>query len=281
MNEAQNTRELDLSRLMKAMLKRWWAILLPAIAAALAFFFYTKYMITPMYSATSIMYINASVSSTITMNELETAQRLVNSYEYLIRDVPQTLNEVADKLNEDAKKINAEFRATYEAIGATGSFVWLPEDYTRAQLRSMITVRGGGSSTEFLEITVTSPNPSEAARIANRVMDVVPGRAAAANMNSTISAAGWASDPGWDHPTSPNLTQNTIIGFLVGFLVGVAIIVMVELLDDRVKSDDWLRQSFGEEIPLLAVIPSAARADRQSRYSAYYSPAQTPEDHSA
>ena len=278
MNESQSTREVDLVRLLKAVLKRWWIVIPAAVAVAVAFFFYTKFMVTPMYQATSIMYINASTSSTITMSELETAQRLINSYEYLIKDIPPTLTEVADKLNEDAKRINQEYRDTYESIGMTGSFPWLPEDYTREQLRSMISVKGGGTNTEFLEITVTCANPSEAARIANRIMDVVPGRAAAANMNSTISPAGWASDPSWDNPTSPNVTKNTVLGFFIGFFICAAIIILIELLDDRVKTDDWLRQTYGEDIPLLAVIPSAARAARQDPYSAYYNQLLTPDD---
>lgn len=269
MNETQHTYEIDLLRILKALLKRWWVILIPAIALGIECFVYTKLFVTPTYQATSIMYINASTSSTINRSELETAQMLASSYKYLIKEIPQTLTEVADKLNADAVEINEGVRRQYEQLGMTGSFEFLPEDYTRAKLNGMVSVKGG-SSAEFLEITVTCTNPSEAARIANRIMDVVPGRAAAANMNSTISPAGWASDPGWDHPSAPNATKSAITGFLIGFLIAAAIIVLVELLDDRIKSDDWIQDTFGSDIPLLAVIPSAGRAERMDRYSAYY-----------
>lgn len=241
MNETQNTYEIDLLRLIKAMLKKWWLMVIPALILALGFGVYTSEFVTPKYSSTAIMYISASTSSTINLSELETARNLVDSYEYLIKEIPQTLDEVADKADLD---------------------------YTSSQLRSMISVSGGGSSTEFLEITVTSEDAEEACLIANTIMEVVPGRAAATNMDSTISAAGWASVA--TTPSSPNVSKNIIMGFLLGFVLGAAAIVMYELLDDRIKSEDWLKQTFKEDIPLLAVIPSSERAESRNKYQKYY-----------
>lgn len=242
MNETQNTYEIDLVYLIKTMLKKWWMMAIPALVLALVFLIYTTQFVTPLYSSTAIMYINASTSSTINLSELETARNLVDSYEYLIKEIPQTLEEVADK---------AEL------------------DYTARQMRGMISVAGGGSSTEFLEITVTCPDAEEACLIANTIMEVVPGRAAATNMDSTISAAGWASIA--DSPSSPNVSRNVLLGFFLGIVLGAVAIVMFEMLDDRIKSSDWLKQTFKDEIPLLAVIPSSERSDRQPQYRKYYS----------
>ncbi len=241
MNETQNTYEVDLRHLLKVVLRKWWLIALSALICALGFGFYTSEFVTPKYTSTAIMHISASTSSTINLSELQTARTLVDSYEYLIKGIPQTLNEVADKADLS---------------------------YTPSQLRSMISVTSGGSGTEFLEITVTGEDAEEACLIANTIMEVVPGRAAAANMDSTISAAGWASVA--KVPSSPNVTKSTAMGFLLGFVLSAVIIVMCELLDDRIKSEDWLKESFKDEIPLLAVIPSSGRADTHESYRKYY-----------
>lgn len=241
MNETQNTYEIDLRRLLRVVLKRWWLVALSALICALGFGFYTSEFVTPKYTSTAIMHISTSTSSPVNLNELETARNLVDSYEYLIKGIPQTLSEVVDKADLS---------------------------YTPSQLSSMVSVSSGGGGTEFLEITVTGEDAEEVCLIANTIMEVVPGRAAAANMDSTISAAGWASVA--KVPSSPNVTKNIAVGFVLGFVFSVAIIVMCELLDDRIKSEDWLKESFKDEIPLLAVIPSSRRADTREGYRKYY-----------
>lgn len=244
MNETRDAYEIDLLQLIKAMLRKWWLLLLIALIGAVLMFSYTTLFVTPMYRSTAKMYINASTSSNIDMSGLSTARDLVETYAYLVKNTRMTLEEVSEK---------------------TGL------DYSYEQLRSMVSVSGGGS-TEFLEITVSAPNPEDACLIANTIMDVLPGRAAATNLNSTISAADWATVS--REPATPDIPRNVMIGFILGLMLGGAIVVLKEIFDDKVQSENWLKQTFKDEIPLLATIPSTERSerryDRYSRYSNYY-----------
>ena len=55
-------------------------------------------------------------------------------------------------------------------------------------------------------------------------------------------------------PSSPNIRRNTLIGFLAGgFLISVVILV-VEVLDDRVKKPEDVEEALG--ITLLGVVPN-------------------------
>ncbi|MBO5898638.1 MAG: hypothetical protein J6R04_06475 [Clostridia bacterium] len=241
MNETKDVYEIDLIQLIKALLKKWWAMALPALVGAILMFSYTTLFVTPLYRSTAKMYINASTSSNIDMSGLSTARDLVETYAYLVKNTRMTLEEVAEK---------------------TGL------DYSYEQMRGMISVAGGGS-TEFLEITVACPNPEHACLIANTVMEILPGRAAATNLNSTISAADWATVA--KEPSSPNTMKNVMLGFIVGCMLGAAVIVLKEIFDDKLQSESWLQQAFKDEIPVLAVIPSTDRAQgKKSGYNSYY-----------
>ena len=57
-------------------------------------------------------------------------------------------------------------------------------------------------------------------------------------------------------------------------MLGAAVVVLKEIFDDKVQSEKWLKQTFKDDIPLLATIPSTERSerknDRYARYSNYY-----------
>ena len=241
MKESWNTYEVDLVSLVKAMLRKWWLILLPALICAVLMFCYAAFYVTPMYQSTAVMYINASASSNIDINGLNTARDLVSTYSYLVKNARGTLEEVAEK---------------------TGL------NYSYEQLRSMVSV-SGGADTEFLEIKVRSSDAQVACLIANTIMDVLPGRAAATNLNSTIHPTAYAVVA--EHPTSTGEKQSALIGFVIGALIGMVTVMLSEMLNDTIQSEDWLKQTFNEDIPLLSVIPSADRSKRSiGRYYSYY-----------
>ena len=239
--EEKQIYEIDLIHLCKALLKKWWLLLVLALLCAALMFVHTSFFVTELYQSTAKMYINASPINGIDISGLTTARDLVETYAYLVKNTRSTLNEVA------------------EVAGL---------DYTYHQLRSMITVTGGGN-TEFLEITVTSTDADEASLIANTIMQILPVRAELTNLNSTITPADQAVPA--SAPSSPNVASKTVLGFLVGLILGAAIVVLMAIFNDKVQSEEWLTQTFGEAIPLLAVIPSAERAERKGgRYGRYY-----------
>ncbi len=243
MNETKGTYEIDLHRLLTVMLKKWWVMILPALLCGALLFIHSTFYTTPVYRTTAKMYIRATSTSAIDGSSLSTARNLVATYSYLIKETRLTLDEVAKKAN-------------------------LEDKYNYAQLRSMISV-SDGNDTEFLEITVTSADAEDAALIANTITQVLPARAAATQLTSEVVLVDQAIVP--EAPVASNANRNVIIGFFLGFIIGAAMIVLQEVLNDKIPSEDWLKQTFHDEIPLLAVIPSSDPSDRKyGRYASYY-----------
>ena len=56
-----------------------------------------------------------------------------------------------------------------------------------------------------------------------------------------------------EFPSSPNILKNTFLGLVLGFILSASIVVLMELLDSRVRDEDQLRNMF--DLPVLAVIP--------------------------
>ena len=55
-------------------------------------------------------------------------------------------------------------------------------------------------------------------------------------------------------PSSPNIRRNTLIGFLAGGVLISVVILVVEVLDDRVKKPEDVEEALG--ITLLGVVPN-------------------------
>ena len=72
-------------------------------------------------------------------------------------------------------------------------------------------------------------------------MEVVPSRAEVTNLNSTITSADWAVVA--SSPSSPDVSRKTVIGFLLGLIVGATLAVVLEVLNDKVQSEEWLSKS--------------------------------------
>ena len=136
-NNRENETEIDLLQLAKALWHRAWAIVLVMLITAAMAFAGTKLFITPLYTASAMMYVNnssISVGSTqVNLSDLTAAQSLVETYTVILK-TRGTLEEVIKEAN-------------------------LPYDYE--ELSKMIEA-GAVNSTEVFSISVTSASPEEA-----------------------------------------------------------------------------------------------------------------------
>lgn len=56
------------------------------------------------------------------------------------------------------------------------------------------------------------------------------------------------------HPSRPNRTQNILLAMLLGLVCGIGLVVLLEMLDNTVKSQDDVEGGLG--LPLLGILPS-------------------------
>ena len=56
-----------------------------------------------------------------------------------------------------------------------------------------------------------------------------------------------------DQPSSPNILLNTLIGALLGFIISCIIILLLDMLDIKIKSKEEIANKYS--LPILGSIP--------------------------
>lgn len=239
MNNNEEEIEIDLMRLLKALWKKAWAIALTAAIFGTAVLACTAFFVKPLYKAQALMYVNSSNISvggakvSISQGELTAAQSLIKTYSVILK-TRSTLNEVI------------------ETSGV---------NYTYEELRDMITAESV-NSTEVFSIEVTSTSPKEAELLANTIAGILPEKIASIVEGSSARIVDYAVAP--VKKSSPNLAKNTMIGAFLGMMLSGGIVVVLELMDDKIHDSDYLMQNY--DIPVLAVIPDLMYTKTNNEY---------------
>lgn len=234
--------EIDLLRLAQALWKRLWLVVLVTLICGALAFSYTYFLVTPLYKATAMMYVNNSAISvgsakvSISAGDLAASQSLVDTYTVILK-TRGTLNEV---------------------ISRTG----VP--YSYQQLSRMVEA-GAVNSTEVFSIDVTSADPQEAERIANTIAEILPDRIAEIVDGSSVKVVDYAIVP--SEISSPSYTRNTALGMLLGLVLIAAIICLREIFDEKLHNEDDITQRY--QFPILAVIPDLAASGTGAYRSEY------------
>lgn len=234
--------EIDLIALFKALFKKAWIIIIVTILGGLISLSYTSFLVTPMYTASTMLYVNnssISVGSTklnISSTDLSAAQSLVGTY-IVILESRSTLEEIIEEAGVD---------------------------YTYEQLKGMIS-SSAVNDTEIFTVDVTGPDPREAKIIANTIAKVLPKQIASVVDGSSVRIVDYAVVPA--QKSSPSLTKNTMMGMLIGFILSCGIIIMIELFGTIIKDEEYLAQAY--DIPILAVIPNLKASGKSDDYYAY------------
>ena len=245
-NRKEEYMEIDLLRLVRALWHRAWAIVLAMLLCGAAAFSYTYFLVTPLYKSSALMYVNNSSitvgSTSVSLSDLTASQTLVDTYIVILK-TRLTLNDVIEQ---------AELNYTYE------------------DLRDMISA-SPVDSTEIFEITVTSPYPAEAEKIANTIVKVLPEKISEIMDGSSVRTVDFAVRP--TMKSSPSITKNVALGLIVGMILSCGVIVLLELLDEQIRDEEYLTQTY--ELPVLAAVPDLLKSGEASKYGygSYYAAA--------
>lgn len=216
---------IDLVELFYVLWGHAWQIILCLIAGAAIAFAYTYFLVTPLYKATSSIYIvSASNNSVVNLTDLQIGAQLTADYQELMRSRP---------LLEDVIKN-------------------LDLDMSTSALSSMISITNT-SDTRILKITVTSPDPQESADIANELVNqaciYLPDIMETDEPNLVEEAIPPTSK------SSPSYAKNLVLGGLVGAVLCCGVLVLRYLMNDTFVSPDDVTRYLG--VQPLAVIPEA------------------------
>lgn len=126
------------------------------------------------------------------------------------------------------------------------------------------------NGTEIFEVIVTSENPEETERIANTIVEVLPDKIAQIVDGSSVRTVDLAVVPERRH--SPSYSKFTLIGAVAGLFLSGGVVVIRDLLDDQIHSEEELLQNYG--LPVLAAIPDMLAAQTGKGYGSYYAAAE-------
>ena len=232
----QGEDTIDLLELFMGLLAHWTLIAATAVVGAVLMALYTFFLVTPMYKATATIYVVSRNDSVLNFSDLQVGSELTSDYIKVFE-----MWEVHEKVISN-----------------------LDLDYTYTDMASMLSVTNT-SDTRMLDITVTNPDPEEAAAIANEDADV--GAKYISEKMKTDEPTLMSSARVPENPFSPNKSKNILLGFVVGFVLACAVVVLRTMLDDTYKSADDIRKYAG--LVVLASIPLADAGEQPKEKSEF------------
>ena len=225
--------EIDLLELLMVMKKHLSAILMAGIVGLVIMFAYTSFLVTPLYSASSMMYVmpdNSNNMNSSTLSDMQVGQQLTSDYSSMIES-RSFMEDVIKKLN-----LTIDYQQLLEKVEVTNP-----------------------TSSRILQVTVNDPNPQTAADIANEVASVAESKLKEITGMQAIKIYEEAAVP--DRPSSPSLKKNCALGLLAGLVLAMAVITILYLLDDTIKTEDDIEKYLG--MTTLAVLPYNGRKQQR------------------
>lgn len=109
--------------------------------------------------------------------------------------------------------------------------------------------------TRILSITVRDSDPVQAANIANTLREAAAKKIIEVTKVSDVTTLEAALPA--EKPSTPQTKRNLVLGFVVGAFLATALVLVLEVLDDRVKRPQDIEESLG--MTLLGVVPQAEK----------------------
>lgn len=228
--------EISLEKLFHLIIQKiWWVVLVTVIGGLLAFS-YTKVLVKPTYSSSIKMMVTKNEEAQSNMSDLsyaQYAQSMAKNYIAILND-----------------------KDFYKAVATKSDL-----DYKDQQLAGMFSF-SIIDETAVLEITVQANSSRDTKIIADAAAQIIPQRLQNVYSQATIKQISNARE---GVKVGPSLMRNTLLGAIVGAVLVVLVILLKDMLDIRIKTEEDIVERY--DLPLLGTIPdfSANGSKKKSR----------------
>ena len=221
--KVQQNDQIDLIEIFSLLLRKAWIVVLCLIVGGTLAFGWTKLRVTPMYTASSTIYVLTKTTTVTSIADLQLGSQLTNDFVILAKSRP-----VIETVIEDL-----ELDYTYEAVSR------------------MISITNE-ENTRIVKFSVSHADPEMAKNIANSVAEATAERIAYIMNTDKPKIVEEAVEP--TVPSSPNVLRNIEKGALLGAGLAIAVIMLLYLLNDTLQTEaDVLKYL---DLNVLAVIPA-------------------------
>lgn len=235
--------EIDLQRIVAALWHKIWLVIMVAVLIAVITFVVSFQFVPKRYQATASFYVNNSEISLdavdISSADITASRDLVASYIEILKS-RDTLKLVKERAHVD---------------------------YSVESLRNMIDAESL-NDTEIFEVVVTSTSKQEAYDICEAIVYWLPQRIDKIIKGAVSEIVDMPVDPeiyAISH-SSPDYKKNTIIGFIIGFFLMAVIVILQEVFDVTIRTEEDMLQVCKH--PVLASVPDMGAPSKGSYY--YY-----------
>lgn len=229
---ADDEIEIDLLQLLRSLKKRLLWIIMAGVLFGGAFGAFSRFVITPQYTSTAMVYILSKETTLTSLADLQIGSQLTKDYKIIVTSRP-VLAEVIENLNLDL---------TYE------------------EMVDKIKINNP-TDTRILSITAEDPDPAMAKNIADAVaktssnyigdiMEMVPPK---------IIEEGVIAEK----KSSPSNSKNAMLGAAVGILLVCGLTVIEELLNDSIQSEEDVEKYL--DLSVLASVPLRAGEEEEDK----------------
>ncbi|HFR3671710.1 TPA: YveK family protein [Streptococcus suis] len=221
-NQEVNATEIDVLSLLKTLWSKKFLIIITALFGAGIAFVYSSFLVTPQFDSTTRIYVvsqNVEAGAGLTNQELQAGTYLVKDYKEIIlsQDVLSRVKTELGLVEDISDKITVN----------------IPVD------------------TRIVSITVRDADPNVSARIANSLRTVAAQKIIDVTKVSDVTTLEEAVPA--EQPSTPNTKRNIAIGMLAGTMLAVGFVLIVDILDERVKRPQDIEEVMG--LTLLGVVP--------------------------
>ncbi|MET3557551.1 MPA1 family polysaccharide export protein [Streptococcus rupicaprae] len=214
--------EIDVIHLLKKLWSRKFIIIFTSLVFGGLALAASAFLMTPAYTSTTRIYVVNQKTESITTQDLQAGDYLVKDYQEIIKSNDVMTAVVADE--------------------------GLP--LTPGQLAGKVRVQVP-TGTRIISISVEDNDPEEASRLTNAVREVAAEKIKAITKVEDVTTLEVAEPA--TSPSSPNIKRNVLLGILLGGFVAVALVLLQEILDDRVTRPEDIEEILG--MTLLGVVP--------------------------
>ena len=220
--------EIDLSRVFEIVKKHFKPFALIILSVSIVAALITLFLIPKKYTAEAKLIIvqkSNPDSQQISYNDLQTSQKLVNTYSEILKSEAVSDEVIRNlKLSQDG----IDHKAYLDMVNISSV-----------------------KDTEVIKISVETKDPEQSAKIANEIVSVFRRKIVTIMNIENVTVLNSAKVP--EQKSSPSNVKNTMIGFLLGCVIDGCIVMYLLLNDRNIRTEEELKQIF--DYPIIGLIP--------------------------
>lgn len=229
---------ITVQKIIGILLHRIVFIIVSGIVMALIFFLYTSIIITPIYSTSSMIYVQNYNKATNENTDATNPSAAVDA------------NGNASNNRQAQKIFSSDISGSSSLAGICVILFQNSDEITQLYDGCNVSIDAHKDSF-YIDISVSGSDPQKCANVANQISEQCKEVFHTNFDYGQIGIIRSAKEP--SYPISPNKTRNTFIGAAVGLILACVISILLELIDTTIKPDEDLSEIY--KVPVFAEIP--------------------------